>query len=146
MAYNFGDQWMGEAWMEAFIEMQANPFDHATLGEFCEQWKITRNDLAAWRNKNKQKIAMEFDKRRPAFRQALRTEAMKQVAKRMSKSDKVLELTFRLLGDLVEKREERIETLTPEDKRLKVKAMLEALSNKMEPQSEAGPEQPKQSI
>ena len=128
--YNFNTNWIRETWMEAFIEKEADPFNEVMIKDFCAQYKITYSHLHDWRKKNRQKIAMEVDKRRKEYITEIRSMAWKETAKRMKKSDKVLEMAFKLIGDMIERREERVEHLTPEDKREKVKRMLEEIASK----------------
>lgn len=130
--------------LEDLINWQADPYDNRTVAQFLEQHKLPKPTFYYYKNKNRDFINEEVAKRRKRYFAEMKAHAYKALAKRLEKSDKALQMFFEMSGEYVPKSEQKIEYLTPEQKREKLKSMLEALSGKLGPEQAPGePGQPK---
>lgn len=121
-----------QAWQDQFIEFLADPSDDRTIKAFCTDVAVPYSTLALWKKDNRQMIYTEADRRRKTYDAVIRTEAYKNLYKRMSKSDFAVQNALKLLGDLVERQEIKTGPLTTEQKRERAREILEKLSKKIE--------------
>ena len=117
-------------WQDALIEYLSNPMDERTVKDFCDEYKLDKLHYYRFLKYHKDKIYPEVDKRRKKFWGEMRIKAYKALVKRLEKSDKALQMFFEMSGDYTPKTEQKVEYSTPEQKRDKIKAMLEKLVDK----------------
>lgn len=117
-------------WHELYVEMVSNPMDSRTDKKFCEDVNISVSALEQWKTKNRSAIFNEVDRRRKNYLKEIRARAYKALMKRMDESDKGLEMTLKITGDMVERSEQVVETRTNEDKIRRVRSLLDSIGKK----------------
>lgn len=96
-------------WHELYIEMQANPFDTRTDVQFCNDIALDVKTFQTWKSKYREYIFREVEHRRKNYRNEMRALGHKALAKKLDKDTNAIKLLFQLLGDLVEKSEQKVE-------------------------------------
>lgn len=119
-------------WQEAYIDYLSDPTDERSVDKFCHDNVISRVTIDTWRRKNKEYIEIEVEHRTKEYDFLIRSRAKKDMYKRMSKSDIAVRTALQLLGDLVEKTEVKSTPLNPEEKRERVKKLLDGIVGKLE--------------
>lgn len=114
--------------IELITQFLADPYDDRSVTDFCKEQGIVRSNYYFILNKYRDIIYPEADKRRKKMLGDMRAQAYKSLARRLEKSDKALEMFFEMSGDYVPKSEQRIEYLTPDQKREKLKILLDKIS------------------
>lgn len=117
-------------WHQLLINYIADPSETRTAKKFCEDADISYDTYHRFMLANHDEIYNEADKLRKHYQRDMRNAAIKALYSRLSKSDKAIELFFKLTGELVERTESRVEYMTPEQKRQRVAKALEALAMK----------------
>ena len=126
-----------EPWHLAWIEKCADPTDHRTQKEFCESYGLKPSTLSSWIHREPTAINYEIDKRRKEYVTQIRQKAWKALDKKLDKgSDKAIELCFKLLGDFVERSEQKIDYMRPEDKIERIKELLSRITDEKTPSDE----------
>lgn len=134
MGFLFSDK---EPWKEAYVELKADPTDHKTQSSFCKEYGVAPSTLYRWLIKDRMAINFEIDKRRKSFVTEIRAKLWKALDKRLDcGSDKGIELGFKLIGDFVERTEQKIDYMRPEDKIARIKELLSQAAEKVEKKSE----------
>ena len=128
-------------WHEAYIELQADPGGKQTDKAFCEEYGIHKNTLLNWKRKYRNSIHKEVGKRRNEFVQELRTKAYKALYSKLNSDTAAIKLCFQLMGDLVEKSEQKIEHgyMTREDKIRRIDELLKGINKKKDLWQKAKP-------
>ena len=126
-------------WQEAYYDMCADPTDHRNIKQFAKDSGISDSLVYSWRRKNLQAINEEVNRRAKAFRQELRNKGWKALEKRMDKDTKAVQVLFQLLGDLVERSEQKIDYMSAEDKRERVKELLSKVLEKKDGAEDESP-------
>ena len=117
-------------WTEAVVEYHANPLESRSVKDFVGTLGIHVDTYYKFMRVNKEAVYKEADRRRKKATGAVRATAWRKLVARFDKSDKALEMFFKMSGDLVERSEQRVEYTTPEQKRDRVKKLLDELSGK----------------
>lgn len=112
-------------WTDRIIEHLANPFASEPVSTLCKSIKISRQTYYEYLTKNRDAVFKEADKRRKRYMAQMRSQAFKSLVERFKRSDKALQMFFEMSGDYVPKSEQRVEYITPEQKRDKIKQVLE---------------------
>lgn len=128
-------------WHEAYIELQADPGGKQTDKDFCAEYDIHKNTLLNWKRRYRASIHREVGKRRNEFVQELRTKAYKALYAKLNSDTAAIKLCFQLMGDLVEKSEQKIEHgyMTREDKIRRIDELLKGINRKKELWQKASP-------
>lgn len=111
-------------WHELYIELLANPNDHRTDKEFCEEIVIATSTLQTWKKAHRLEIFEEVQKRRNHYFNELRSLAWKELTAKMKKDLNAVKLAFQLTGDLVERTESKVENMNYHDKIDRINALL----------------------
>jgi len=123
-------------WHDDYINLLADPTDKRTNVQFMKDVMISEKSFYNWRKQYRQDIYEEANRRLKLRRNELRIKGWKRLEdmfddKASGAALKALELYFKLNGDLVERTENRTELLRPEDKRARLKMLLESIANKV---------------
>lgn len=117
-----------EPWQELALEMLANPMDHRSIAQFCEDNHVSTATYHRWKRENHEAIYAEAAARLKKYTQVLRIENYKAIALNLRKSFNDRKLMAQLLGDLIERTESKHEFLTPDQKREKLNQLLSKLA------------------
>lgn len=138
-------------WFEPLIDYLSNPFDKRNWDTMCADMGAAPSTVYKFRADNRDLVNREVEIRRKKFVSEMRSAAYKSLTKKLEKDTNALKLFFQLAGDLVERTESKVDMLTPEEKQAKARALIEELSQKLEPKEsgstsdtetkEPGPEQ-----
>lgn len=121
---------------EEIIEWSANPTDQRSAREVAELLGCDQTTVYRHRKSLEDAISKRFEAKRKSYLGSMRTRAYKSLSNRLLKSDKSLDLFFKLVGDLVERSETKIEYHTPEEKRTKIKELLDKVSSRLDDKKE----------
>jgi hypothetical protein len=127
---------INRTWHELYIEMQSDPFDIRTDGQFCAEIALDVSTFRNWKCKYRKFIFAEVEKRRNEHRSELRTKGYKALTNKLDKDTNAVKLLFQLLGDLVEKTETKME-MSDADKIRRVHTLMGSISKKRQAWSEA---------
>jgi signal recognition particle GTPase len=119
-------------WHQLAIDFISNPCETRTIKQFCDEIGIDPATYYRFTKNNSDDIYTQVDKERKKYHREMRAEAMKALFSRLKKSDKAIELFFKLTGELIERTESRIEYMTPDQKRERIRKALDALVKKKE--------------
>jgi transposase-like protein len=111
-------------WQEDYIESCADPTDTRKVKDIAEENGVDQSIIYRWRKQFHKEISEEVEKRRSKYKAKMRSKAWKALDTRLAKDTKAIELMFKLMGDLVERSESKVEYMSPEDKRERVKKLL----------------------
>jgi len=122
-------------WMEEYVHMLADPSSTQTTKDFAEEHGISEQALYKWKSRHKDEVAKRVETLRKQYRSDVRSKAWRALSSQLGKGDTpAIKLAFQLLGDLVERSENRTEILTPEDKKARIAALLEKVQKDKEAQ------------
>lgn len=126
-------------WQEAIIEYLANPFDNTPVQKFCQQTGIPQSSYYDYLSKNRELVFSEAAKRRKQYYSEMRVKAYKALVSRMNRSDKILQMVMEMMGDYIPKSEQKVEYTSPEEKKARIKALLDKVTKQTPPtQDSAG--------
>jgi hypothetical protein len=113
--------------------MLADPTDKRTVKKFCEDEQLKEGTLYQWKARYREEIYEEANRRLKNRKNELRTKGWKRLDSMMDDKTsgsviKALELFFKLNGDLIERTENRTELMRPEDKKIRIAALLEQIT------------------
>lgn len=120
-------------WQETIIDYLSNPFDLTPASKFCKETGIPPSSYYDYLKNNRAEIFEEASKRRKQYMNEMRVRAYKALGNRMKVSDKSLQMVLEMTGDYVPKSEQKIEYTSPEEKRARMKALLEKIASKQPP-------------
>lgn len=130
-------------WMEEYCHAMADPASKITAKAFAESKGMSEQNLYKWKSRHKEEVQRRIETLRKQYRTDIRSKAWKALSGQLDRGDTTaIKLVFQLLGDLVERSEQRVEHMTPEDKRARVKALLDRVAAKKDlpPDPETQPE------
>lgn len=113
-----------QTWHELYVEFLADPFDSRTLKDWAFEQKIDPSTVCRWKSKHKAQIYAEASRRRKTMIEEIRSENWKNLMGRAKKDTKAIELTFKLLGDLVEKSETTHTYMKTDEKKTRITELL----------------------
>ena len=114
------------------LDFWANPLDQRTNKEFCAELGISEMTYYRFTKANLEGLNRSITARRETFIPKMTSVAYQHLSKRLGRSDAALKLFFQLTGQLVERTESKYTLMSPEEKREKIKQMLEILGKKLE--------------
>lgn len=117
-------------WHELYIEMMSNPLDNRTDKAFCDEHQIGKSTLELWKQKNRQALFSEIDRRRKNYLKEMRAVGMKALMRKCVDETKALELLLKITGDLVDRSEQVIENRTQDEKLKRINALLDSIGKK----------------
>lgn len=117
-------------WHTLYIEKEADPTDQRTDAQFCAAINLEYKTLAAWKSKYRRYIYQQVNSIRKDYVGELRAKANKELFKKLDKDTNALKLAFQLMGDLVEKTEQRVEYMSQEDTKRRINDLLKKVSDK----------------
>ena len=111
-------------WTELVVEFHANPLETRSVKELVQELGLSEDAYYKFMAVNREAVYIEADKRRKKYISAMRAKAYRALVQRFSRSDKALQMFFEMSGDYIPKSEQKIEYLTPEQKREKIKNLI----------------------
>ncbi len=120
-------------WQETIIDYLSNPFDLTPVAKFCRETGIPPSSYYDYLKNNRVEIFAEAAKRRKDYMNEMRVRAYKALGNRMKISDRSLQMVLEMTGDYTPKSETRIEYTSPEEKKARIKALLEKIAQKQGP-------------
>lgn len=131
-------------WHQMYIESQADPTDHRTDKQFCEDAVLDYYAFCSWKKKYRPFIFREVEALRRNYRNEQRSRIYKALDKKLDTDTNAIKLLAQLLGDLVEKTEVKTENMDDADKIRRLKALSQENTKKQKQweSSESGPAQP----
>lgn len=133
-------------WMEEYVHMAADPSCHKTAAEFCREKGMSEQNFYKWKSRHREQVNKRIESLRKQYVTDFRSKSWKALSRQLEKGDTpAIKLGFQLTGDLIEKTE-AVNSLTPDEKKARVLAMLAELKAKkgkdMPPDTQ--PEPPKE--
>ncbi len=116
-------------WHELYVLKEADPFDHRSDKEFCEEIGLDVGSFRNWKNKFRAYIYKEVESIRKNYINEYRSKGHKALAKKLDKDTNAIKLLFQLLGDLVEKTESKVE-MNQDDQVRRVKSLMSSIGKR----------------
>ena len=110
-------------WHTMYIESQADPTDHRTDKQFCEDAVLDYYAFCSWKKKYRPFIYREVEAIRRNFKNEIRSRIYKALDKKLDTDTNAIKLLAQLLGDLVEKTEVKTENMNDADKIRRLEAL-----------------------
>ncbi len=117
-------------WHNLYIESQANPTDHRSDKQFCEDIALDYYAFSSWKHKYRPFIYREVEAIRKNYRNELRSRIYKALDKKLDSDTNAIKLLAQLMGDLVEKTEVKTENMNDQDKVRRIASLLKANTKK----------------
>lgn len=116
--------------IDYLAERYANPLDNRSLLKISEDLGISNTSIYKINSENSEEIYALAAKKRKKYHDLMRSLAYNALISRLPKSDKAIELLFKVMGDLVE-RSEVTNLMTPEQKKEKITELMTKLSSQL---------------
>lgn len=117
--------------IEALAEKYADMRDKRSIAQVADDLGIPKSTFYKLHSEYQEEILKRADKKREKYKGFLRSAAYNALENRLSKSDKAIELAFKVLNELVERTEVTQSFKTPEEKKQYANDLLKALSLKL---------------
>ena len=114
-------------YLEKIVEYYANPADTRTVLEFCADNNTTDKTFYKFKKEYHDEIFRRAEVARKKHIPELRSLGYRALASRLKRSDNAAKLLFQLLGDLVERSEVKTEILTADQKRERIRQLLDSV-------------------
>lgn len=113
-----------QSWHDMYLDFMSDPLDTRTQKEWCFENKIDPSTITRWKQKHRNQIYAEADRRRKGLIAEIRQTNWKNLMTRAGKDTKAIELVFKLLGDLVEKSETTHTYMKLDEKKARITELL----------------------
>ena len=124
-------KYLEQYWHELYVEMLSNPDDKRTDKQFCEEIGIDNSTLTRWKSKYRLQIFEEVQKRRTQYINNIRNILQRALIKKVELGDtNAIKLGFQLIGDLVEKHENKMFGMDRNDKEKRLFNLLGEIGKK----------------
>lgn len=121
--------------MELVILYHADPFETRSVQRYCEDNGFTRQSFYEYLKHHREEIFSEADRLRKQYRSQMTSELFKAMMSLAKKNPKALQIALEITGNYIPKSEQRVEYLSADEKKQKLKLFLDKIQNKKGPPS-----------